>query len=215
MKYSNYDDYENLPLEEAKAELKSCFDSNGDPIDGEKISKLLRNKSLVEEVFSEENIIRSAKQEENPILRGGSEVMLNKVFVYPDNYWEMPDYYYPGLISTKSTHTMDSFPELLPSSKVKVTTTRNDYVLEQFGWKRKEWDSLQYFNESFPDIVLEFVKDTESVTLFKINTDTGKPESQLTFPFGLICGIFLKCRELEFSKPEELEKAFDPNKLFI
>lgn len=208
-------DYKNMSLDSIKLELRDCFDANGKAINREKIAKILENEEVSKEVFSEDNFINAATNHSDPTLKATAEMLLGKVYRYPDTYWEMPDYYYPGLDLKRKAHTASDFSDYLPESRLKISTTKTDKLLEYCGWTRKSWDSLEYFNPAFPNTKLIFLPEEQSFSIQKYDETTNEIISETTIPFGLLCGIFLKCRELEYSKPEELSKAFDSTNYFF
>ena len=118
----------------------------------------------------------------------------------------MPDYYYPGIYgdSKRGIESDDPFFLFRERGKIEGTTTRNECVLNDCGWKRKKYDVDEYFNEDFPNLKIVFLKDQDLVSLVKIDKDTQEELGSISFPFSIICGVFLKCRELEYNKPWQL-----------
>ena len=43
-----------------------------------------------------------------------------------------------------------------------------------------------------------------TIKIVRIDPVTDKELGSIDLPFGLLCGMFLKCRELEFDKPWQL-----------
>jgi hypothetical protein len=117
----------------------------------------------------------------------------------------MPDYYYPGIKSEELSYMREIFNRVGDYSKIVFTTTRNEAALIDAGWHRELWNVPEYFNDNIPDLKLVFDKNRESVKFIKINPETKEEISKaFEIPFGFLCAMFLKCREMEFSKPKEL-----------
>jgi hypothetical protein len=118
----------------------------------------------------------------------------------------MPDYYYPGIYNDLHGELKENFnsPEKDETVKVMATTTRNEGVLNNCGWYRLKWDELEYFWDIPSSSKITFDKETETVSFSILDSETGDVKQSMRLPFSLICGVFLKCRELEFSKPKEL-----------
>lgn len=106
---------------------------------------------------------------------------------YPEDYWVMPDYYYPGL-------------EMEPVIKNSVIKTSNDRVLTVAkALKTGEREFLyKVTGENLP-VKFEFMN--EKVKFIKDNGEI------VEVPWDLFCGIFLKARELKFSRPRCLDFA--------
>ena len=197
--------YENLSLEEAIKEHRSCFDEKGEVIDNDKLLKVLRNKELFSYLFSDEKLLKNAQQDTFLMSKGASESFLGKAYP-PSWYWKMPDYYYPGLYieSLRDISPNDPFYLLSEGCRIDDTTTRNEAVINDCGWRRKKHDVPEYFNPDFPKLKIVFVKDKNMVKIVKIDPETQKECKSVSIPFSLICGVFLKCREFEFDKPWQL-----------
>ena len=197
--------YENLSLEEAIKEHRSCFNEKGEVIDNNKLFEVLRNKELFHYLFSDEKLLQNAKQDTFLMSKGASEIFLGKAFP-PSWYWKMPDYYYPGIYleSRRGISSNDIFFIFGERSKIKDTSTRNECVLNDCGWKRRKYDVNEYFNDNFPNLKIVFAKDNNVVSIVKINPETQEELGIVSVPFSLICGVFLKCRELEYDKPWQL-----------
>ena len=197
--------YENLSLEEAIKEHRSCFNEKGEVIDNDKLFEVLRNKELFHYLFSDEKLLENAQQDTFLMSKGASEKFLGKAFP-PSWYWKMPDYYYPGIFmdSKRDIDAADPFFIFGDRGKIDGTTTRNEAVLNDCGWHRKKYDVNEYFNNDFPDLKIVFERDKNKVKVLKIDPETNKELGVMSIPFSLICGVFLKCREFEFDKPWQL-----------
>lgn len=205
--------YETATLEQCEIDIKDCYDSSGNIVDPEKFFAILKNNEFREKYLSRDNFLRQAQLAEDPLVKAAAERMVGQAFP-PESHWEMPDYYYPGLYSAKFCYTRPDFFQKSAEVQLEGSKTRTDAVLEYCGWKRKSWDSLEYYNEDHPEYKIVFNPETENLSLQVIDVQTQDLRIHLDFSFGLLCGMFLKCRELEYSKPKEVEKAFDFSKLF-
>ena len=152
-------------------------------------------KELIES-FSEENL-KNLLNSEDKYISSIAERFLGEVKL-PNDYWEMPDAYYPGMFSESVlSETVSSFAT--DDIKIKMTNTANDRVIEEEGWEKKVYNSLEYHNpKSFS---FSIIPEKQAIQIKQSD------ESYINIPFGLICGILLKCRELNFSKPESLKRA--------
>ena len=197
--------YRNLPLEEIVKEYDSCFDENDNIIDQEKFAEVIENPEIRKRIFSKEQLVRNASQEEDLLLKGASERFLGNSFP-PSWHWEMPDSYYPGFYVDKmpTSPTPEMFNSLGNYMKITSTLTRNDAVLKDCGWERKEYDTQEYYNADFPNIKLSFDSSNDCVVVIKFDPETNQEISKAQVPFSLLCGLFLKCRELNFKKPWQL-----------
>lgn len=153
-------------------------------------------KRELAEAFSEENL-RNLLNSKDKYDSSIAERFLGEVKL-PDNYWEMPDAYYPGMFSESVlSETVSSFAT--DDIKIKMTNTANDRVIEEEGWEKEVYNSLEYHNpKSFS---FSIIPEKQIIQIKQSDN------SYIDIPFGLICGILLKCRELNFSKPESLKKA--------
>ena len=196
--------YEDLTLEECLEIRKTCFDKNGKCIDEDTLNLLKLNDSYWSWIYSKEHLEELLNSDDLE-ARGAAESFLDKCH-YPDNYWEMPDYYYPGIYNDLHGELNADFqrPNKDELMKIKETTTRNEGVLNNCGWHRLQWDKLEYFWDIPSSSKITFDKETESVSISALDQETGDIKYTVKLTFGLICGIFLKCRELEYSKPKEL-----------
>ena len=201
--------YENLSLEEAIKERETCFNEKGELINQDKLYAVLHNAKLFSYLFSDENLLKNAQQERDLSVKAAGETFLNKAYP-PSWYWEMPDYYYPGLYSENKQEPHNKkdidkiFDKKSDSGKIRQTTTRNEAVLNDCGWEQQKYGSQEYYNDDFPNLKLVFKKDSDIVYFANIDLDTKKELSRFEIPFSLLCGMFLKCRELEFKKPWQL-----------
>lgn len=191
-----------MSIEDCEKAMKSCFDANGNVIDQKKIIKILKNDSFREKYLTYANYEKAAKTLTDPLKRAAAEKTIGKAFP-PESHWEMPDYYYPGIFAKKYAHLRPEFKDLPESAKLLVSTTKNDAVLEHRGWKRKSWDSNIFSNINNPEFQLVF-NENESVSIQYIDKDTLEIRSEICLPFDLVCGIFLKSREMQFSMPKIL-----------
>ena len=129
---------------------------------------------------------------------------------YPDNYWVMPDYYYPGVyynIHRKAEAAKEN-PKLLLFPDVLETRTSNDLILEDNGFSKKSLSSFDSFLPISENSIekIEFLEDEK----IKI---TNSDKTTTIIPFSLLCAIFLKARELEYSRPSCLDKAGPKDKV--
>lgn len=138
--------------------------------------------------ITKEDFLRVFYSEERG-TKGAGERFLG-VCRYPENYWVMPDYYYPGLDSEKYN----------PVSKLDFSYfSSNDEVL----WKCK------YFKKT--DNVYELIQtnlDLPELIIFGDDAiEFKKGENTIKIPFELLCGVFLKAREMEYPRPDVLDFA--------
>ena len=119
-------------------------------------------------------------ESKNVTERARAEFLLG-VCNYPEDYWVMPDYYYPGL-------------EMEPVIKNSVIKTSNDRVLTVAkALKTGEKEFLyKVTGENLPE---RFEFADEKIKFTKNNGEI------VEIPWDLFCGIFLKARELKFSRP--------------
>lgn len=154
------------------------------------------NNDITEDIFREafskeglESMLMSDIKE----AVGLAELFLDKVRL-PDNYWEMPDYYYKGLYS-EQFRNLDDYQGLPEYMRDEFCKTANDRVLEACGYKKSS-------NDKFIGEDREIQFDTVNQAILVIEND-----NITKIPFSLLCGMLLKARELEYEKPVELEKA--------
>ena len=147
------------------------------------------------EAFSEENL-KNLLNSEDKHISSIAERFLGEVKLL-NNYWEMPDAYYPGMHNeSELSETVENFAT--DDIKIKMTNTANDRVIEEEGWEKETYNSLEYHNpKSFS---FSIIPEKQVIQIKQSD------ESYINIPFGLICGMLLKCRELNFSKPESLKK---------
>lgn len=160
--------------------------------------------------FSDNNLIRLLDSD-NKLKKGAAEFFLG-VCRYPEDYWIMPDYYYPGLESLRASieKQMAEMPKKPILGKTRfVKHTPNDSVLMR--------ESLN--KDFFSDRVFHGVKsinndssDSRNIEMLAFNDDetiTFKDFSgqTVTVPWGILCGVFLKARELGYSRPDSLDAA--------
>ena len=204
-KDKNYTYYKNLSLKEAIREHATCIDDEGNIINQEKFFMLLENDEFRKYLFSEDKLLENALQERNLIAKAAAEHFFDKSFP-PSWYWKMPDYYYPGIYSENLQGDIKPYEFVIDdeAGKIRTTTTRNEAVLNDCGWKRAKYDIPEYFNDDFPTLKMVFSKNSNSIQIVNIDPTTKEELRSISLPFGLLCGMFLKCRELEFDKPWEL-----------
>ena len=131
------------------------------------------------------NILEKALNSKDREVLSSAEAIAG-VCRYPDDYWVMPDYYYPGIYIT----IMNKFH------------TSNDMVLEaeRFAKDRKGTFTNYNSDRNATDIFnISFEEDT--VVLKNQNNEIIK------IPFPVLCGIFLKARELNTERPKCLDKT--------
>ena len=124
-KTENYAYCKTLSVEDALKERDSCFDENRNIINGEKLSALMENTDFVKFLFSDENLINNASQDKDLSLKAAGEAFLNKAYP-PSWYWQMPDYYYPGLYG--EINAVENSPWALETddeSKLSLSITRS------------------------------------------------------------------------------------------
>ena len=197
-----------------KKEYAKCFEGK-ECINPTRAAELFDIKEIRQWLFSKERLESNAKQEDDLLLKSSSESFLEKAYP-PSWYWEMPDYYYPGIYNELHADQEDSFPKTNNPSyafeQISATTTRNEAALIDLGWNRKKYDVLEYYNDNFPNLKIVFNKDNDSVLLVRFN-ENNETVGEIEFPFSMICAVFLKCRELEYRKPHNL-RAHDLKERF-
>ena len=197
-----------------KEEYAKCF-SGKECINPTRAAELFDIKEIRQWLFSKERLESQAKQDDDLLLKASAESFLKKPHP-PSWYWEMPDYYYPGLYLEQYSNLSEFFPisdnPLYDYSKISATTTRNEAALIDLGWHRKKYDILEYYNDNFPNLKIVFNKDNDSVLLVRFN-ENNETVGEIEFPFSMICAVFLKCRELEYKKPHNL-RAHDLKERF-
>ena len=105
---------------------------------------------------------------------------------YPDDYWIMPDYYYPGIEAHKKDEWM---------------RTSNERVLAHVFCVKMPDGTFEYKRpEGWLPRKIEFLDD-ENIVL------TRKDGESITIPWELLCGLFLKAREMGYKRPECLDEA--------
>lgn len=105
---------------------------------------------------------------------------------YPDDYWVMPDYYYPGICMT----IINKF------------RTSNDMVIEDSSFYKDEKGTFTNYKDNV-DItdILNISFEGDTVVLKNQNNEITK------IPFPILCGLFLKARELNTERPKCLDKT--------
>lgn len=168
------------------------------------------SKQNQENPFSDDNLKRLLNSS-NKALKGSAEYFLN-VCKYPEDYWVMPDYYYPGLDSIRARieNQLAEMPDSPQLGRIPfVKYTANDSVLMN--------ESL--VKDFFSDRIFHGLKNLEGYCANPKNIDTVifNDDETITFkdisgqevviPWGIFCGVFLKARELGFSRPDSLNHA--------
>ena len=149
--------------------------------------------------YSKENLL-NALNSDNPQIQAAAESILG-ICKYPDNYWVMPDYYYPG-IGYKSSKTL-SYPTDSESFKARLDDTSNGRVItsqlfsvrsnrEYKKCKPKEGSDNLYNINIREDEIIEVMNEKDEI---------------VNIPWPVFCGIFLKARELGYSRPDALDYA--------
>ena len=150
------------------------------------------NIKLLKEAFSKEGLLEMLNSE-NKEAHGLAEIFLDTI-KFPDNYWEMPDYYYKGLFS-EQYRCCDDYKEMPQHLLENITSTANDRVLKACGLNK-------FSNHEFSsdELSIKCNKNNEEI-VFSTNGNT------IRIPFSILCGTLLKARELEFKKPDCLKEA--------
>ena len=143
------------------------------------------SKQLIEDLKSNDVELSSASEHILGVCR------------YPDNYWVMPDYYYPGLRS-----------KLINKGDGIFSETSNDNVMRNAGlFKENE----EYY--SFLDVLrIDNRFDHEEVELKGVRLSDNNiffetDNSEIKVPWDVFCAVFLKARELGFLRPDCLNEA--------
>lgn len=133
-------------------------------------------------------------------IRAAAEAVLG-VCKYPDGYWVMPDYYYPGINYKPSKSllrdgdTGKAKARLDETSNGKIITSQLFSPLSEREYKkckpREGLDSLYNIN----------IREDEMI---EVKNEKGET---VEIPWVVFCGIFLKCRELGYSRPNALDNA--------
>ena len=125
-------------------------------------------------------------------VKGAAERIIG-VCKYPDDYWVMPDYYYPGLVS--EIYNKHNF------IKGKYRTS-NDNVIVGCMYEKEDEDVFRSTafikNDKMPNEII--FHDNEIISI-------GNGETVIELPFELLCGVFLKAREKGYKKPDVLVYA--------
>jgi len=131
------------------------------------------------------NILEKALNSKDREVLSSAEAIAG-VCRYPDDYWVMPDYYYPGI-------------EIAIFNGI---NTSNDRVLEnQLFLKNKNGTFTNYTSNVESTDISNISFEGDTVVLKNQNNETTK------IPFPVLCGIFLKARELNTEKPKCLDKT--------
>ena len=89
----------------------------------------------------------------------------------------------------------------IPNVADSKSSTANDRVLYVCGLVKTEPMSLEFYHKDKPDNHILFDNEKEEI----IFLENGEVKHKI--PWGIFCGLFLKARELEFSKPDCLKEA--------
>ena len=131
------------------------------------------------------NILEKALNSKNREVLSSAEAIAG-VCRYPDNYWVMPDYYYPGIY----TFIINNFH------------TSNDMVLEKECFsKDRNGTFTNYKSDRNATDIFNISFEEDTVVLKNQNGEITK------IPFPILCGIFLKARELNTERPKCLDET--------
>ena len=152
------------------------------------------------EAFSEENLIKLLDSKDRQLVAAAETVL--GVCKYPDNYWVMPDYYYPGLESKSSSFPL--YDGLSEKERLLLDATSNDYILMAQRFLQEKKGVFTKITPKDASSGVHSVNFNETEELINLENERGEI---VEIPWPLLCGIFLKARELGFSKPDVLDKA--------
>ena len=131
------------------------------------------------------NILEKALNSKDREVLSSAEAIAG-VCRYPDNYWVMPDYYYPGIYITM----LNKFH------------TSNDMILEELFFYKDTNGTFTYYDDNPENTdIFNISFEGDTVVLKNHNDEITR------IPFPVLCGIFLKARELNTERPKCLDKA--------
>ena len=147
--------------------------------------------------FTKENLLK-ALSSDDPQVSAAAERTLG-VCKYPENYWIMPDYYYPGMrYNLSNTPLFNNSPE---KHKARLDETTNGRILTTHLFlpeNKREYKRCKP-KENVNDIYDIRFREDEVIVV------TNEKDEVVEIPWVVFCGMFLKARELGYSRPSELD----------
>lgn len=146
--------------------------------------------------LSRENLIKCLNGDDDELV-DAAETFLG-VCKYPEDYWIMPDYYYPGIRFKRKREGI--YKDVSEFQFLLANSTSGDSMFHEYFFFQDPKNV--FFSNTARDGVnkVEF-KDDENIVIY--HTDGNKVE----IPWGLFCVIFNKAREIGYSRPDVLDKA--------
>lgn len=152
-----------------------------------------------ENSHSKENLMKMLESEDRNDV-ASAEALLG-VCKYPKDYWIMPDHYYPG-IGYKVSKTLSS-PDDPERAKARLDDTSNGRVItsQLFSVRSKREYKKCKPKEDSDNLYNINIREDEIIEVM------NEKDEIVNIPWSVFCGIFLKARELGYSRPDALDYA--------
>ena len=147
--------------------------------------------------FTKENLLKALSSNDQQVSSAAESAL--GVCKYPEDYWIMPDYYYPGIgYKLSNTPPFINSPE---KHKARLDETNNGQVLTSQSFSpenKREYTKIKP-KEKLNSVYNIKFNDDETIIV------TNEKDEVVEIPWVVFCGMFLKARELGYSRPKELD----------